>query len=178
MISAETRAAAEREVASFRHRNRGFAAAATIILIVVCSIVGLTLAVVVLQGHAMRAETLQKVALAWAPAAFYLWALWILRGMFAALARGGLAFQPVVIRALSRVGWALLLGASVSLLLAPVARMLAVSRPVAGFAVLNLPSLTLGVVGLALIAVARMLREGARLEAEAASLKAMLEDFI
>jgi hypothetical protein len=126
----------------------------------------------------MHEETLQKVVLAWAPAGFYLWAVWTLRGMFVALARGGPAFQPAVIQALSRVGWALLLGASVSVVLAPVVRMLTVPRPVAGFAMLNVPALTLAVVGLALIAVARMLRRGARLEAEAASLKAMLKDFI
>jgi hypothetical protein len=173
-----TKADAEKEVAGFRRANRRFAVAATVILVAAGLVVLLTLAIVILQGHAMRLVTLQKVALAWGPAAFYLWALWTLRGMFGALARGGLAFQPVVISALSRVGLALVLGAGTSLLLTPVARLLDAPRPVASFALVNVPALTLGVVGLALIAVARMLRQGARLEAETATLKAVLEDFI
>jgi hypothetical protein len=178
MTDAHAQSAAEREVAVFRRRNRQFAVAATIVLIAVGGFVVLTLAVVVLQGHAMRTETLQKVALAWCPALFYLWALWTLRGMFAALARGGMTFQPVVVRALARIGWALLLGAGAGLVVAPPVQMLTVPRPVAGFAVFNVPALTLGVVGLALIAMGRMLQRGARLEAETASLKAILEDFI
>ena len=48
----------------------------------------------------------------------------------------------------------------------------------AGFATFNVPALTLGVVGLALIATANLLRRGAEVEAEAGSLKAELGEFV
>lgn len=99
--------------------------------------------------------------------------------MFRALARDGLSFQPAVIRALGQVGWALGWGSLLTLLEAPVVVWLTGGAgPGGGFATLNVPALTLGVTGLALIALARMLARGARLEAETAGLKAVLEDFI
>lgn len=178
MTDALARAAAEREVAAFRSRSRRFAIATALVLAAILTVCALHLLVILLRGQVMRPETLQKLALGWAPAPFYLWALWTLRGMFAALARTGISFQPTVSRALGRVGLALVLGAGVSLLASPM--MLALIRPrtIGGFAILNVPSLTIGVVGLALMATGLMLRHAARLEAETARLKATLEDFI
>jgi hypothetical protein len=178
MTDVPAKAAAEREVAAFRSRSRQFAIAAAVVLAAILAVCALNLLVILLRGHVMRPQTLQKLALAWAPAPFYLWALWTLRGMFAALARTGISFQPVVSKALERVGLALVLGAGISVLASPL--MLALIRPrtIGGFAIVNVPSLTIGVVGLALIATAFMLRRAARLEAEAARLKATLEDFI
>jgi hypothetical protein len=178
MTQTTGKTSAEQEVLAFRRRSRQFAVAATLALIAIIAVSTLTLAVIVLKGHVMRPQTLQKLALSWSPAPFYLWAVWTLRGMFASLARSGVSFQPLVVRALGRVGWALVLGAAVSLLLAPMIMTMTRPRTVAAFAIFNMPALTIGVVGLALIATALMLRRAARLEAETASLKAQLEDFI
>ena len=47
-----------------------------------------------------------------------------------------------------------------------------------GFAVFDVPALTLGVVGLALIVLAGMLRRAAAIEAEATKLRTTLKEFI
>jgi hypothetical protein len=169
---------AEAETALFRRRNRQFALAATLAIVVIGVIVTLTLVVVLLRAQVMRAERLERIALGWSPAACYVWALWTLHGMFKAMARDGLSFQPQVIAALGRVGWALGWGAALTLIEAPLMAWLIHGPGPGSFAALNVPAMTLGVTGLALIALARMLARGARLEAEAARLKAVLDDFI
>lgn len=172
-------AAAEAELSQFRQRSRQFAGAATAVVAVIGVIIVLTLGVVVLRGQAMGWARVTRLALSWTPAVCYLWALWTLRGMFRALARDGLTFQPAVTRALGRVGWALAGGAVLTLLEAPVVVWLTGGGgPGGGFATLNVPALTLGVTGLALVVLAAMLRRGARLEAETTRLKAVLNDFI
>jgi hypothetical protein len=100
--------------------------------------------------------------------------------MFASLAKGGPARQgEAVARALNRVGWALALGATATVLVSP-ALLALTQRPhaMATFAAVDVPAATLGVVGLALIAVSRMLKRAASLEAEASDLKTVLKDFI
>jgi hypothetical protein len=166
------------EVDRFRRRNRQFAFAASAVIAGICVIVLATLVVVVLRGHTMRIERIQRLALSWSPTLCYLWALWALRGMFLALARGGLSFRPEVIAALGQVGWALGLGGLLTLVETPLIVWLTKGPGVGGFAIVNVPALTLGVTALALVALARMLRRGVGLEAEAAKLKAVLEDFI
>ena len=112
----------------------------------------------------------------WAPAAFYLWAF--RAAPSSALARGGLNFQPLIAQALSRVGWALALGAGVSVAAAPLTLSLGGPHAFGGFAVFDVPALTLGVVGLALIVLANMLRRATAIEAEATKLKATLQEFV
>jgi hypothetical protein len=125
----------------------------------------------------MRPATLQQLPLAWLPALFYLWALWSARQMFREFSRGGFVFGAVVSAALGRIGWALALGAGAALVIVPV-RLAMGMQVVGGFALFNAPALTLGIVGLALIAMARMMRRAAALEAKVASLNAVLSDFI
>jgi DUF2975 family protein len=156
-------------------RRLRLAAAAAMAVIVLAAL--LTLTVAVLRWDAFGPRALGRIALTWSPVVFYLWALWTLRTMFSAFASGGLAFQPVVARALSRVGWALALGAATTVATAPIVLSLTSQPRMGGFAVFNLPAITLGVVGLALIAVAALLKRGMALEAEAASLKAELGEF-
>lgn len=115
--------------------------------------------------------------LSWAPAVFYLWAVWTVRGMFAALSRKGFVFQDVIVRALTRIGWALVLGAAAALAALPALIELG-SRVLGQFAIFSAPALTIGVVGLALIALAHMIRRAAQLETRAASLRTVLDDFI
>ncbi len=81
--------------------------------------------------------------------------------------------------ALVRIGWGLLLGALTTLVTSLFVLAMSAPRGMAGgFATFNVPALTLCVVGLALIATAHVLRRAARIEAEAASLKAELEEFV
>jgi hypothetical protein len=165
------------DVVRFQKRNRNFYWSATIIFFVMVAVIALTLLVVATRGAFMRVDTLQQLPLAWAPAIFYLWAVWAARSMFAAFSRGGFIFQDVVTKTLTRIGWALCLGAAATMLATPL-RLLMGAHLVAGFAVLNIPALTLGVVGFALIAMARMMHHARGLETRLAKLDAELQDFV
>ena len=163
-------------VATFRRRNRQFYWAATIALALVATVIAMTLFVLALRGGVMRPSTLQQLPLVWTPALFYLWALWAARRMFEALSRGGFVFQAVS-SALGRIGWALTLGATATILIVPILLGMG-AHVVGGFALFNVPALTLGIVGLALIVTARMMRRVHALEGKVASLNAALADFI
>jgi len=69
------------------------------------------------------------------------------------------------------------LGAAVALAALPLLISLG-SRVLGQFAIFVAPPLAIGIVGLVLIAVASMIRRAAHLEAKAASLRAVLDDFI
>src|SRR4051794_1190928 len=97
---APTPTPAETEVRQFRRRSRQFAAATTVVFGLIGLFIVLTLGVIVLRGEAMGAARVERLLLSWSPAICYLWALWVLRDMFRALARDGLTFQPAVIGAL------------------------------------------------------------------------------
>ena len=163
-------------ITSFRRRNQQFYWAATIALAFIAALIAMTLFVLAMRGGVIRTSTLRQLPLAWTPALFYLWALWSARRMFAALSRGGFAFQ-VVSTALGRIGFALTLGAISTILIFPV--LLIMGADVGGgFVLLNVPALTLGIVGLALIVTAHMMRRAQALEGKVASLNAVLADFI
>jgi len=163
-------------VAAFRRRNRQFYWAATIALALVAAVIAMTLFVLAMRGSVMRASTLLQLPLVWTPALFYLWALWSAQRMFATLSRGGFVFQAVSV-ALGRIGWALMLGAIATIVIVPMLLSMG-ARVVGGFALFNVPALTLGIVGLALIVTARMMRRAQALEGKVASLNAALADFI
>lgn len=162
---------ANSELAQFRRRNRQFFLATTLTILAIAAIMVTTLAAIILKGHILDAYAIKRLALIWSPALFYLWGLWTLRGMFGVLARGGVSFQPIITRAIAKVGWALLLGALVSLVIGPLQSLLLQHNMTGWFATFNVPALTLGVVGLALIALTHMLRRAARIEA-------VLKDFV
>ncbi|WP_170181714.1 DUF2975 domain-containing protein [Phreatobacter stygius] len=149
----------------FQRRNRQFSIGATLVILAIGAIMAVTLVAMLLQGSVMRVQAITRVALIWSPALFYLWALWTLRGLFQTLARGGPSFQPAVTRALAKVGWALTLGSVASLVMGPIQMMVLQHRMTGWFASFNVPALTLGVVGLALIVLAHMFRRAARVEA-------------
>ena len=148
----------------------------TAVFAAIAAVMALTVIVVAIKFPVMSAGFLQRLAASWAPALFYLWGLWGLRGMFKALTTGGPTFDAVA-KALTRVGWALLLGAAAGFALTPFATAGGV-RHMGSFAILSVPSLTLGLVGLALIAVSGLLSRAAAIEAQNRRLKATLEDFI
>lgn len=98
------------------------------------------------------------------PAVFYLWALWSIRGVFGALAEGG-RLQPALAAGLTRVGQALVLGAASSVLL--VTNLLRwIGAIEGGYAHFDVPGIVLGVVGLALLLLARLLEHAAAVQAE------------
>lgn len=165
-------------VAMFQARNRLFGALASAAVAVILAVIGLTLFVIIRHWDVIADTTLRRLALTWCPTPFYLWALWSLRTMFVDLAKAGITFQPTLVTAIMRVGWGLLLGAITTLATTPFILALGSHHGMTGaFATFNVPALTIALVGLALIAAARILRHGVELEAESASLKAELEEF-
>lgn len=165
--------------AAFQARNRLFAVLATGVLVGVALIIAILMYALAIREPADRVEIASRLAITWSPALFYLWALWSLRGMFAALARGSGFSGGVVAGPLARVGWALLLGSVFTVLVSPwVLEMVERPHAMSAFAAIDVPAATLGVVGLALVALSGMLRRAAELEQEAADLKTVLGDFI
>jgi hypothetical protein len=165
------------ETERFRRLNGRLAVVATLAIAAIGGVMAITL-VVVARWRFSHPETLTRLLLTWSPSAFYLWALWTLRGLFAGLSRSGPSAQPSITRALARIGWALMGGAVTTLVTAPV--VLAMENPhrAGGFAVFNVPALTLGLLGLALIIVARMLKQAIAAEARVKSLENVLEGFV
>lgn len=163
------------EAKTFQQRNRLFHGAATIVIAVLVIFIALQIFVQLRSGGTTRAAIV--LTLSWAPALAYLWGLWAIRGMFADLSRKGFAFHDVVSRALTQLGVALVLGAVVAVAALPVLISLG-SRILGQFAIFAAPQLTIAVVGLALLALASMIRRAAQLEARAAALRAVLDDFI
>jgi hypothetical protein len=161
----------------FRRLNGRLAVVAALAIAAIVGVMAITLMVVV-RWRLEQSETVTRLLLTWSPSLFYLWALWILRGLFAALSRSGPAAQPSITRALARIGWALLGGAALTLITAPIILALENPHRVGGFAVFNVPALTLGLLGVALIIVARMLREAIAAEAKVKSLETVLEGFV
>lgn len=172
MTTKETLAA---EAAQFQQRNRLFYWAATLVVVALLFFIALQIFVQLRSNGSERATLI--LLLSWAPTLFYLWGLWAVRGMFAALSRKGFIFHDVVSRALTSLGACLVIGATVSLVSLPFLISLG-SRVLGQFAIFAAPALTIGVVGLVLIAVAGMIRRASQLEAKATALRAVLDDFI
>ncbi len=170
-----TKEALAAEAQTFKARNRLFYWATTLVVAILLLVAALQIFVQLRGGGTSRAATI--LALSWAPSIIYLWGLWSVRGMFAALSRKGFVFHDVVSSALTRLGAALVLGAAVALAALPLLISLG-SRVLGQFAIFIAPPLAIGIVGLVLIAVASMIRRAAHLEAKAASLRAVLDDFI
>jgi hypothetical protein len=168
------------ERSRFRARNRLFALLTTLVLAGMALIVAVVLYGLAVMRQDGREDVARHLLIAWTPTLFYLWALWTLRGLFATLGRTGASLRGgAVAGAISKIGWALALGAGCTVFISPLILALMV-RPhaMSAFAAIDVPACTLGVVGLALIALSRVLRHAAELEAETSDLKTVLGDFI
>lgn len=163
------------EAQQFQKRTRLFFWSATAVFAALVFILALQVFVHV-RDDRDTTRNVAIIALSWAPAVFYLWALWTFRALFAALSRKGYVFHDVIAGALGRIGLALVLGAVTSLIALPFLIQLG-SRILGQFAIFTAPALTIGVIGLGLIAVAGMIQRAARLEAKASSLQAKLDEF-
>jgi hypothetical protein len=174
-MSAETMA---RNDAYFVRRARQFRVVAGIVMALIVAMMALTLFVLCLRASVFGAAAIQRIALSWLPSLFYLWAIWTVRQLFGALAAEGPVFRPLLASAMTRIGGALLLGAATTIATAPIILALTVRRGMGSFAIFNVPALTIGTVGLALIATAYLLRLAIRIQDEAAALRQELEEFV
>ena len=113
-------------------------------------------------------------ALLWLPVPFYLYALWAIRGAFRSFALGG-TFGPAIASGCTRAGFALAAGATLSALVVPNLMRLVHGR--GGFLTFDVAYLAVGVVGLALILLGRLLARAAEVQSEAARLQEELGGF-
>ena len=102
-------------------------------------------------------------ALLWAPVPFYLYALWAIRGAFSGFAAGG-TFAPAIAVGCTRAGIALAVGATLSAIGVP--NFLRLLQGRGGFLQFDVAYLAVGVVGLALILLGRLLARAAAVEEE------------
>lgn len=122
--------------------------------------------------------------LRWSPSFFYLYSLWAIRSAFSSFAQGGV-FGPAVARGCTRAGIALAAGGTMSAVGVPnIVRLLPAPQLPAGQlqhigAVLHFDTayLAVGVVGLALILLGRLLGRAAELQSETARLQGELDSF-
>jgi hypothetical protein len=163
---------------AFRQRNRLLLIGTMIVIAIIGLMIAASLFVLAMKGGEMSEDRTLRMAVGWLPALFYLWALWSICDLFRALARGAFGFMPMV-RVLARVGWGLMLGAVTALLITPLLVTLGQDERLRGaFALFNVPALTLAIVGLGLIVLSHMMRRAQAIEAEAARLKATLQEFV
>lgn len=97
------------------------------------------------------------------PVPFYLWAIWAVGRACAAIGRGDY-FGEVVPRLLNRVGLALFFGGIANVFVAPILIKVLTGR--GGYAAYDVAAITVGVVGLALVVIAPLLRQAAAMRAE------------
>lgn len=163
--------------ARFCERSRWFMRATTVILAAIIAFAVLY-AWVIVRAQLSDPDVLWRLGLSWLPSIFYIWALCTLRGLFAGLADEGLRFQSGLMTSLARIGWALVCGGLTAILTAPVISRLTQPHHLGGFAIFDVPALVLVMLGVALIVLARMVRQALALQAEAGKLRNVLEGFI
>lgn len=99
------------------------------------------------------------------PFIFYLAAIWMMRSAFHSLAKGGL-FDDIVPARLVLTGYALLAGAFVTILPTPLMLRYAFGSGTGGLANFDVSAIMLGIVGMMLVLLARLLAQAARMRAE------------
>lgn len=152
----------------------------TALIILVPTLLGIAAAA---GGEALR----PRVALAlviWSPSLFYLFALWAIARAFGGFARGGV-FGAAMARGCTRAGIALALGSAASAIGVPNLMRLLYAQGItppprtgAGTVLIfDTAYLAVGVVGVALVLVGRLLDRAAEIQAEAGALRAELGEF-
>ena len=127
-------------------------------------------------------SVLLRLSTHWLPAAFYLYAIWAIRGAFQTFAAGGLLGASVAVGC-ARAGWALAIGGGLSALGIPnllrLLTNLALIERIGwdGFMIFDVAYLAVGVVGLALVLLGRLLRWAGEIQTEAAALRDELGGF-
>jgi hypothetical protein len=158
-----------------------FLFSATAFIIVVPTVYGLFF----LAEYGMRlAPVLWRAAVLWSPSIFYLYALWAVRSAFRDFARGGV-FGSAIATGCTRAGIALAIGATLSAVGVPnIMRVLhaqgLVEKPPSTYTsvlIFDTAYLAVGVVGLALVLLGRLLQRAAEIQSEAAAMRDELDEF-
>jgi hypothetical protein len=135
-------------------------------------------------GRDVSPPVIWGIMLRWSPSLFYLYSLWAIRQGFREFAIGGV-LGPAIATGCSRAGIALAIGAALSSVGVPnLSRTLAQTGLIhptegmfQGVLVFDTAYLAVGVVGLALMLLGRLLRRASEIQAEAASLRSELDEF-
>jgi hypothetical protein len=156
------------DIGHFRRRSRQFRDLTTIVIVGLALVLLLGplawLAQIVTHRTDPSARQAFLMADLLAPGLFYLFALWSIRAAFDDLGKGRL-FETTVTAALQRVGWSLLAGGLISVFVVTnVARVLTDGR--GGYLHFDLPGIVLGVVGAALVLLARLIDQARAIQAE------------
>ena len=141
-----------------RARSRLLSRLVTMVLVVLLLTLAMEITVVATGAYPHAFLLIYRL-----PMLFYLWAIWAVQRAIASIGRGEL-FGLIVPRLLTQIGLALFLGGIVNVFVAPLLLKLAFGR--GGYAAYDVAAITLGVVGLALIVVAQLLRQAASMRAE------------
>jgi hypothetical protein len=121
-------------------------------------------------------SVLVRLAIHWLPPAFYLYAIWSIRGALRSFAGGGL-LGAAVARGCTRAGWAMAVGGGLSAVAVPNLLRLLTNLGVLerqgwnSFLMFDVAYLAVGVVGLALVLLGQLLRWAGELQGEAAALR-------
>ncbi len=136
------------------------------------------------SGGKIAAPIFWATMLQWSPSILYLYSLWSIRQGFRDFAIGGV-LGPAIATGCFRAGIALALGASLSAVGVPNLARILIDRglidpsigPFPGVLVFDTAYLAVGVVGLALMLLGRLLRRASEIQAEAAALRNELDEF-
>lgn len=136
------------------------------------------------SGSRLGAPLLWGILLHWSPSIFYLYSLWAIRSGFHDFAVGGV-LGPAIATGCTRAGVALAIGATLSAVGVPnLVRILSDrglinthSGMFKGVLVFDTAYLAVGVVGLAMVLLGRLLRRASEIQAEAAALRSELDEF-
>jgi hypothetical protein len=164
------------QLAQFRARNRMYRRIGTIVCFTIAALMGLFAMEIGLKISRASSVPLAWV-LNWLPGVFYLWAVWSLRNLFAGLSKENSEEAMWLTKAITGVGWSLILG-SLATTFPIVNFILAPPTKSGNFIIFFVPAVTLFVVGLALVALAPIIRRKGELELETAALKHELEEFM
>jgi hypothetical protein len=169
------------DLAALRRQSLWFSRATLVLFCATAAIAVLSFGTALAYRGAVP-SVITRLAVHWLPPAFYLYALWSVRGAFKAFAGGGV-LGTAVAQGCTRAGWALAVGGGLSALGVPNLLRLLTDMGVlekqgwSGFLMFDVAYLAVGVVGLALVLLGQLLRWAGELEGEAAALRDELGSF-
>lgn len=174
------------DIELLRRQSRWFGRLTLVLLVLTALVVlipTIMAGVVLARRDGPLTDLLAWSALTWSPTIFYLYALWMIRGAFSGFAAGGV-FGPAVAAGCARAGAGLALGGTMSAVGVPNLYWMLGLPGTPGGPVQRIGSvlhfdtayLAVGVVGIALMLLGRLLARATELQAEAARLRGELDE--